>query len=752
MLYAQVVLPLAQPMYSFSVDESLAVEVGDAVVVQFGSSRYYTGIVWSISAERPNYPRLKPILSKLYSRQLLSPATQRLWEWIADYYLCTLGEVMRLALPSMAKPSATSLAEIDERSIEPPTEQFIALSEELLSEEALLAYREKHSRRAPRRVETIERIAALAIERKAEDGFVPRRLVDVDSQHLTALRSKGLIRTEQRLRERLTSGDKQNFILPTLSSAQQQALELIHKAHSEDKVALLHGVTGSGKTEIYIHLIAEHLALGHDVMVLVPEIVITSQLIERLERIFEGRTTTYHSRLTPLRRGREFLRLAASTGGELIVGVRSTIFLPMHNPGLVIVDEEHDPGYKQSDLQPRYNARDCAVVMSRIYGAHVVLGSATPSLESYTNALSGKYGYAELTERWGSGVLPEVIVSDTLRALKRGERRTHFNLDLLSNIKRSLSSSEQVILFQNRRGYAPYKQCRTCGYSPRCPHCNVTLTQHKSTSRMECHYCGYTMELNEVCPNCQTQDMKAMGFGTEKVEEEITRLFPEARVERLDGDTSSSESAFKRIVRSFELHESDILVGTQIISKGFDFEGVSTVGVLNADNLLSAPDFRSTERAFQLLMQVAGRAGRHNDRGLVVIQTSQPQHPVIRYVASGDYHAMARTELHERKAFGYPPYSHLVRFMLRHSDYELLRRASHALAAILRKKFGHRVMGPVSAALEMLRGEHRAELLLKIESGASMKLAREYIRKTLDELRVDKSIKAVNISVDVDAQ
>ncbi len=752
MLYAQVVLPLAQPMYSFSVDESLAVEVGDAVVVQFGSSRYYTGIVWSISTERPNYPRLKPILSKLYSRQLLSPATQRLWEWIADYYLCTLGEVMRLALPSMAKPSATSLAEIDERSIEPPTEQFIALSEELLSEEALSAYREKHSRRAPRRVETIERIAALVIERKAEDGFVPRRLVDVDSQHLTALRSKGLIRTEQRLRERLTSGDKQNFILPTLSSAQQQTLELIHKAHSEDKVALLHGVTGSGKTEIYIHLIAEHLALGHDVMVLVPEIVITSQLIERLERIFEGRTTTYHSRLTPLRRGREFLRLAASTGGELIVGVRSTIFLPMHNPGLVIVDEEHDPGYKQSDLQPRYNARDCAVVMSRIYGAHVVLGSATPSLESYTNALSGKYGYAELTERWGSGVLPEVIVSDTLRALKRGERRTHFNLDLLSNIKRSLSSSEQVILFQNRRGYAPYKQCRTCGYSPRCPHCNVTLTQHKSTSRMECHYCGYTMELSDVCPNCQTQDMKAMGFGTEKVEEEITRLFPEARVERLDGDTSSSESAFKRIVRSFELHESDILVGTQIISKGFDFEGVSTVGVLNADNLLSAPDFRSTERAFQLLMQVAGRAGRHNDRGRVVIQTSQPQHPVIRYVASGDYHAMARTELHERKAFGYPPYSHLVRFMLRHSDYELLRRASHALAAILRKKFGHRVMGPVSAALEMLRGEHRAELLLKIESGASMKLAREYIRKTLDELREDKSIKAVNISVDVDAQ
>ena len=751
MLYAQVVLPLAQPMYSFSLDESLAVEVGDAVVVQFGSSRYYTGIVWSISTERPDYPRLKPILRKLYSRPLLTPATQRLWEWIADYYLATLGEVMRLALPSLAKPSATSLSELDERSIEPPTEQFIALSEELHTEEALLSYRNKHSRRAPRRVETLERIAALIIERGAEDGFVPRRLLDVEPQHLAALRSKGLIRTTQRLRERLSEGCNNNFLLPTLSPAQQHALNTIREVHNSGKVALLHGVTGSGKTEIYIHLIAEQLAAGNDVMVLVPEIVITSQLIERLERIFDGRTTTYHSRLTPLRRGREFLRLAASEGGELIVGVRSTIFLPMHRPGLIIVDEEHDTGYKQSDYQPRYNARDCAVVMSRIYGARVVLGSATPSLESYTNALSGKYGYAELKERWGKGVLPEIIVSDTLRALKRGERRTHFNLDLVRIIEHSLANDEQVILFQNRRGYAPYIQCRTCGYSPRCPHCNVTLTHHKMSSRLECHYCGHTMELSDVCPNCQTKDMKSMGFGTEKVEEEISQMFPKARVTRLDGDTSQSESSFKRIVSSFERHESDILVGTQIVSKGFDFEGVSTVGILNADNLLSAPDFRASERAFQLMMQVAGRAGRHNDRGRVVIQTSQPKHPVIQQVAVADYHSMAQGELAERKTFGYPPYSHLIRFMLRHSDYELLRRAAHTLAQELRSRFEHRVMGPVSSSIEMLRGEHRAEILLKIETGASMKQARKQISETLSTIRNNKTIKAVTIVVDVDA-
>ena len=750
MLYAQVVLPLAQPMYSFSLDESLAVEVGDAVVVQFGSSRFYTGIVWSISDVRPDYPRLKPILSKLYSHPLLTPEGQRLWEWIAEYYMSTLGEVMRLALPSLTKPSATSLSELDERSIEPATELFIALSEDIRTEEAIAAYREKHVRRAPRRVETIERIATLVAERRPHDGFVPRRLVDVDTQHLATLRTRGLVITEQRPRERLTP-DKQNFLLPTLSEAQDVALQELRQAHAEAKVALLHGVTGSGKTEIYIHLIADHLAKGEDVMVLVPEIVITSQLIERLERIFEGRTTTYHSRLTPLRRGRTFLRLAASTGGELIVGVRSTIFLPMRRPGLVIVDEEHDMGYKQSDFQPRYNARDCAVVMSRIYGAKVVLGSATPSLESYVNALSGKYRYVELKERWGSGVLPEIVVSDTIRAVKRGERKTHFNFELLNNISRSIEGGEQVILFQNRRGYAPYMQCRTCGYSPRCPHCNVTLTQHKATSRMECHYCGYTMERSQVCPNCQTQDMTTMGFGTEKVEEEVLRLYPEVRVLRLDGDTSTSESAFKRIVQSFEQREADILVGTQIVSKGFDFEGVSTVGILNADNLLSAPDFRAAERAFQLMMQVSGRAGRHNDRGRVVIQTSQPKHPVIQYVASGDYHAMARTELAERKAFGYPPYSHLMRFMLRSSDYELLRRAAHALAINLRQKFGQRVMGPVSSALEMLRGEHRAEIILKIEAGASMRRARELMIQALADVRNDKSFSKVPISVDVDA-
>ena len=749
MLYAQVVLPLAQPMYTFSVDEALGVGIGDAVVVQFGSSRYYTGIVWSISAQKPEYPRIKPILKRLYSTPLVTAEAQRLWEWIAEYYMCTIGEVMRVALPALAKPSATTLTELDERSIEPPTETFVALAEELRTEEALAAYVAKHGRKAPRRTETMDRIAALAIERRSADGFVPRRLVDADTVHIADLKRRGLIELREATIE--ATHDKDDFLLPTLSEAQQRALNAIDEGHRNNKVALLHGVTGSGKTEIYVHLIARTLAEGRDVLVLVPEIVITSQLVERLERIFEGRTTTYHSRLTPLRRGETFLRLASSAGGELIVGVRSAIFLPMKRPGLIVVDEEHDANYKQTDPTPRYNARDMAVVMGRIYGAKVVLGSATPSLESLYNATTGKYAYIELTERWGEAVLPEVIVSDTIRAVKRNERKTHFNLELLQNINRSLSAGEQAILFQNRRGYAPYIQCRTCGYSPRCPHCNVTLTRHKATDRMECHYCGYNMPAPKMCPNCEVQDMALMGFGTEKVAEEISRLMPEARIERLDGDTSTSERAFKRIVTRFDSGEADILVGTQILTKGFDFGGVTTVGILNADNLLTMPDFRASERAFQLMMQVAGRAGRRNDRGRVVIQTSQPKHPVIRFVASGDYHAMANSELAERRAFGYPPYSHLIRLLMRHEEYNLLHHAAHALATVMRKKFGARVMGPVSAALEMLRGEHRAEILLKIESGASMQRARTLLREAIATVEGDPQYKTVKISVDVDA-
>lgn len=749
MLYAQVVLPLAQPAYTFSFEETMDIQTGDAVVVQFGAKRYYTGIVWSTTSTKPTFSRIKPIIKKLYTTPLLDNNGQRLWEWLAEYYMCTLGEVMRMALPSLAKPSATTLDDLMERRLEPRRERYIALAEPLRSSEAFEAYAQAHAKRAPQRIATLRMIRDIAQRRKATDGFVPRRRISVDAARLKEMLNKEVIVEELRCTTLGTHNIDDEFLLPTLSPAQQRALEATHQTLDEGRVALLHGVTGSGKTAIYEHLIAETLTSGRDVLLLVPEIVITSQLIERLERIFDSLTTTYHSRLTPLRRGQTYLRLAASTGGELVVGVRSALFLPLRHLGLVIVDEEHDASYKQSERPPLYNGRDCAIYLAHLYGARVVLGSATPSMESYANALSGKYGYVPLMERWGESRMPEIIISDTLRAVKRNERKVHFNTDLLQNINRSLEASEQVILFQNRRGYAPYIQCSTCGYSPRCPQCNVTLTQHKASARMECHYCGYSVERPTICPACQTQDIRSMGFGTEKVEEEISRLYPEADVARLDGDTSSSESAFRRIVHNFEEGNTDILVGTQIVTKGFDFGGVTTVGILNADNLLSAPDFRASERAFQLMMQVAGRAGRRNDRGRVVIQTSQPTHPVIRYVATGDYSAMANAELQEREKFGYPPYSHLVRFSLRHRNYETLRNASHDLAQALRQKFGQRVMGPASSAIEMIRGEHRAEIMLKVERRASFALARKMVREAM--AKWGEEHRSITTIIDVDA-
>lgn len=469
---------------------------------------------------------------------------------------------------------------------------------------------------------------------------MPRRLLEADAATLAALRKKGLITLTRR--ERSVERGAVRFQLPTLSPAQQRCLDTIRSRFDAGlRTVLLHGITGSGKTELYIHLIAAALARGGDVLLLVPEIAITAQLIDRLERIFGSRVTAYHSKLPLARRTESYLRLTRSEGGELVVGARSALFLPLRRLQLIVVDEEHDTGYKQTDAQPRYNARDVAVVMARLWEARTVLGSATPSLESYANALGGKYGLATLDERYGDARPPQVIVSDTLRAVKRNERKTHFNRLLLDRIAEVLARGEQAMLFQNRRGFSPYVECRACGWTARCPHCNVTLTYHKRDGRLQCHYCGHAEPLPARCPACKAGEATPAGFGTEKIEEELARLLPAARIERLDRDTATSESAYRAIIDRFESGQSDVLVGTQMITKGFDFARVSLVGILNADNLLFSPDFRAAERAFQLMTQVAGRAGRRDAAGEVVIQTSEPEHPVIRQVAAGDYEAMA---------------------------------------------------------------------------------------------------------------
>lgn len=748
-LYADIVLPLAQPAYSYSVPEGVELQEGDAVAVQFGVRHIYTGIVWRLHNEPPRVKRVKSVGRRLYDVPLLCAEQMRYWEWLADYYMCTIGEVMRMALPSTIKPRGASEVEFSGAEFKPRTEPYIALAEAWRAEENWRAECDRIRRRAPRRAALLEQIATFDREKLNTVGEIPRRLIDCDASHIAVLRKAGYISVVERERQVERVGVV-GFTLPQLSAEQQRVAEEI--ASSKHSVHLLHGVTGSGKTEIYMHFIAQTLSQGGDVLLLVPEIALTAQLIERMQRVFSSRLTPYHSRLTLLRRTESYMHLAHSSGGEFVIGARSALFLPLKHLRLVVVDEEHDASYKQSDSAPRYQGRDCAVVLAKLFGARVILGSATPSLESYANAQWGKYGYSRLDVRYGESHQPRIILSDTMRSVKRGERKSHFNIQLLNAMRDALGRGEQVMLFQNRRGFTPYVQCSGCGWSMRCPHCNVTLTQHRSTQRMECHYCGYVADIPRSCPQCETVDLKPMGFGTERVEEAVSELFPEARVARLDRDTTTSESAYNRIIKSFENGETDILVGTQMITKGFDFSRVSVVGVLNADNLICNPDFRSSERAFQLLTQVAGRAGRREQEGTVVVQTSEAENPVLGWVVRGDYDAMARSELQERHDFSYPPYAHLFVFTLRHADVSLLRRGAGWFASVLRDKFGRRVFGPVAPPVDRIRGVYILRIMLKIENGRSLARARELMRSVLGEMAAHEEFKTVMVAVDVDAQ
>lgn len=747
--YADIVLPLAQPAYTFAVPDGTEVVEGQAVAVQFGPRKFYTGIVWRVHDRRPDFKRIKPIHKVLYDRPLLSTEQRALWEWIASYYLCSIGEVMRCALPSLIKPSGDTEEEFFKEAYRPRTEQYVALTDKLRDETRLNEVFEKLERRAPKQYEALLEIASAQENDRTATGEIARRLLQADYAVLHTLARKGFIRETERLCTTERNGT--HFRLPELTPHQTEALESLRTQYAAGKrTALLHGITGSGKTEIYIHLAAEILAAGGDVLLLVPEIALTAQLIARMERIFGSRVTAYHSKLTPHRRTETYLQLNRSDGGEFVIGARSALFLPLHRLQLIIVDEEHDASYKQSEPAPRYNGRDCAVMMTKLFGCRTLLGSATPSLESWLNAHSGKYGKAVLTERYGAARLPRIILSDTLRAARRGERKGRFNKILLDKLEAVLAAGGQAMLFQNRRGFSPYVTCTECGWTARCPHCNVTLTYHRNGDKLVCHYCGYTDRVPAKCPSCKVTDVVPMGFGTEQIEQEIAALFPEARVARLDRDNATSERAFNAIIADFEARRTDILVGTQMITKGFDFGGVSLVGILNADNLLNNPDFRAAERAFQLMMQVAGRAGRRDDEGEVIIQTAEPGHPVIRQVAAGDYEGMVRMQLADREAFFYPPYARLTALTLRHRDPVLLRRAAEELAGRLRTRFGRRLLGPMAPPVDRIRDEYLLGLLLKVENGASSQRAREILASELQRFAATPDFKNITLLADVD--
>ena len=797
--------------YSYRVPEDMPLAVGMRVLVPFGhGNRRTEGIV--LSVQEGVAAGLKAVEQMLDDASILTGGQLRLAAFMKERYFCTFYDAVKAILPAglwfdekrtlmlvsgaqdklppgMANSGAARLVQLltdlggsaPERTLRQQFEspQAFDAAVQALRKRRLLRADASLTQKAS---EKTIKVAALAVSAEEAEQFAAKKqfsaplqaallrllctvgagpcrelceLTGASMQTVSRLAKLGLIETYEQ--EQLRS-PKREDIPPagplTLNTEQQIAFDGLNRQMTQEKpgAALLYGVTGSGKTSVYLALIRSALDAGRSAMLLVPEIALTAQLVDRLRQVFGERVIAYHSKLTDRKRTELYLRLRDSAGGELVIGARSAIFLPLRRLELVVVDEEHDPSYKQTDPAPRYQARDCAVLMTRLLGCRTLLGSATPSLESYLNAATGKYGSVVLAERYGPSRMPQILVSDTIRAVKRGERHAHFNKLLLDRMEETLGGGGQAMLFQNRRGFAPYVECRECGWTARCPDCNVTLTLHKGSGRMVCHYCGHTEPVPAKCPHCRVTEPVPMGFGTEKVEEEIARVFPEARVARLDRDSVTSERAFRQIVEAFARGDDDILVGTQMITKGFDFGGVELVGVLNADNLLNNPDFRSAERAFQLLMQVAGRAGRRENPGTVVIQTAEPGHPVLQQVIAGDYEAMARQQLAERKAFFYPPYARLLNLLLRHRDPVTLRRAANALAAALRERFGRRVLGPTAPPVDRVRGEYLATLLLKVEAGASLARAREAVRGILDRVVKSPECKGVTILCDVDPQ
>ncbi len=753
--YADIILPLARQPFTFSLSEKQAAEAvrGMCVTVRLGARKFYTGVIYGLHGRKPDFKNIRRIERLMPAAVRVSETQLAFWEWISSYYMCTLGEVMRAAMPAALKPAGFSDTELSRNSFRPKPVRYVRLGTAADTPEKL---REAMGSlgRAPKQKQALSAFCTRFGGQPDGESRMPLAQLPAEPDAVRRLAAKGILRTEES--EGMPAfGAPGPYVpgeLPLLTPAQQQALEETQQALGRGNTALLHGVTGSGKTEIYIRLIDEQLRKGNTVLYLLPEIALTSQLTSRLETVFGGRLTVCHSRLTRSRRAEIYNDLAGAEGGRVILGVRSAVFQPLNRLGLVIADEEHDSSYKQSEGTPRYNARDCAVWLARACGAGCVMGSATPSLESYSNARAGKYALVRLTERYGDAVLPRTAISNTLNAVKRGERITHFNKLLLDRLTAAVNAGRQVILFQNRRGWSPYIECTQCGWTARCPDCSVTLTYHKADGKLRCHYCGHAEPFPHTCPGCGSEKLVPQGFGTEKAADELSSIFPSLRVARLDRDTATSPKTYAGIIAGFARGNYDVLVGTQMVTKGFDFPGVSLVGILNADNLLNFPDFRAAERAFQTIVQVSGRSGRTDAEGEVVIQTSQPNNPVIRMAASGDYEGMAAVQLAERSAFGYPPYGRLIIVSMRHGNKQLLSKGAWQLADRLKEAFGRRMYGPHPPAVDRIGRKWILCIMLKIETGRSMAEVKRTLTAAAAELAQDRELRKIDIICDVDPQ
>ncbi len=816
--FVDVILPLPlQAYFTYALPPEMdgQVQIGCRVVVSFGRKKFYTGIVRNVHYLKPQEYEVKEVSAVLDEHPILVPLQFRFWEWLADYYLCTQGDVYKAALPSGLKlesetvveynpdfeateplsereqkvldllavePEQTvtrlekesglknilavvkSLLEKDalfvkeelKRTYKPKTETRVRLTEAARNERRLHFFFDELQRRAPKQLDLLMKYIELS------GCLGGREVKEVSKAELlkrsgatpavfSGLVDKGVFEVYQQEVGRLETVSQAVMSLNELNVHQQRAFDEIRASFREKNVCLLHGVTSSGKTEIYIHLIDEAVRQGKQVLYLLPEIALTTQITERLKRVFGCRLGIYHSKFPDAERVEVWQKQLSQDPYDIILGVRSSLFLPFQRLGLVIVDEEHENTYKQQDPAPRYHARNAAIVLASMCGAKTLLGTATPSVESWYNATEGgKYALVELKERYKEIQLPEIIPVDIKELQRKKRMNGPFSPLLLQYVREALEQKEQVILFQNRRGFAPMIECHTCGWVPKCKNCDVSLTYHKGLNQLTCHYCGYTQPVPRQCPACEGVDLRNRGFGTEKIEDDVKAIFPEARVARMDLDTTRTRTAYERIIHDFQQGRTDILIGTQMVSKGLDFDHVSVVGILNADTMMNYPDFRAYERAFQLMAQVAGRAGRKNKRGRVVLQTKSIDHPIIPQVMHNDFEGMVVGQLAERQLFRYPPYYRLVYVYLKHRNEQLLDVMAQTMAAKLRAVFGARVLGPDKPPVARIQTLFIRKIVLKIETNAPMARARQLLVQVQQEMVAEDRFKSLIVYYDVD--
>lgn len=755
MHYVDVILPLPlEGTFTYSVPEPMVTQVrmGVRVLVPLGRSKTYTAMAMRLHSEKPEF-ETRPIIQVIDAEPVLIEQQLRLWQWISTYYMSPIGDVFKAALPAGLKA---------EENYRPKTVRCVTLPANLRSEQSL------HMaltilKRALKQHQTFSTYLQLSHWSEIDGETPPAHIAEIACDELQnaanasdavlrQLIQRNFLELYHREVGRLnTTGEYHPERIQPLSPAQQAAEDSIQKQFNEKNVVLLHGVTSSGKTEIYIHLIKKALDEGKQVLYLLPEIALTVQMTRRLQNVFGSRLGIYHSKYSDAERVEIWKKQLSNEPYDVILGARSAVFLPFTRLGFVIVDEEHETSFKQQDPAPRYHARSTAIMLARMYeGAKVLLGTATPSMESYHNACTGKYGYVQLTTRYKDVAMPEIRVVDTKDLYHRKMMRGAFSPDLLEAMRTALHNKKQVLLFQNRRGFAPMVECKVCGWVPKCKNCDVSLTYHRSMNLLTCHYCGYTYPVPKQCPNCESTELLGRGYGTEKIEDRVRELFPEARIARMDLDTTRSAGAYGRIIDDFSCGRTDILIGTQMITKGLDFSGVTVVGILNADTMLNYPDFRAYEQAFQMLSQVSGRAGRRDERGLVILQTKSADLPVIQQVVAGDFQTFAHDLLEERSMFRYPPFYHLVYIYLRHRNEQLVDSAAIEMASRLRQAFADRVLGPDKPAVARVKTESIRKIVIKLEQGINLPLARQCMAEARTQLLQDKRYAAMTVFFDVD--